>query len=160
MTLPTTSRRLVLVAPSLDAHSGDADAQRRVVELVTRVGEILPETELVLASFDPSEALEQPNAQVIAADDAGSLIAAAFAADAVVLGPVTLADDLGPDLDLERDLIGAGVTGVRFAAGLAALAAAAHRPFWVVGASVADLRDPRARTLVRAVFDLAADATV
>jgi GT2 family glycosyltransferase/glycosyltransferase involved in cell wall biosynthesis len=159
MTLPTTSRRLVLVAPTLDARSGDAEAQRRVVEFVTRVGEILPDAELVLASFDPSEALEQPNAQVIAADDAGSLIAAAFAADAVLLGPVTLAGDAGARLD-DSDLIGAGVSGIRFAAGLACLAAAAHRPFWVVGASVGDLHEAGAHQLVRAVFDLTADATV
>ena len=146
MSSPTTSRRLVLVAPALDARTSDVDRRSRALDFVRRVDALLPDVEKVVASFDSPDALADIPARVIAATDTGSLIAAAFAADAVIVGPTCFGNE-AVNGSGDGDLLGEGTSGLEFAAGLACVAAIVDRPLWVLGASVADLSAEPSRRL-------------
>lgn len=159
MSSPTTSRRLVLVAPALDAPSEDVDRRSRALDFVRRVDDLLPDVEKVVASFDSPDALADAPARVIAATDTGSLIAAAFAADAVIIGPMCFTSE-PLDASGDGDLLGGDATGLVFAAGLACVAAIVDRPLWVLGASVGDLSAEPSQRLARAVFELATVVSV
>lgn len=152
-------RRLALLAPALDSLASP-EARRAAADFVRDVGELLPDVELVVVSFDAPDVLDAPDvvagagARVIRASDRGALLAAAFASDVVVLGPLQLSG--GSPADAGDDaFIGARAVGLPFAAGLACIAAIAGRPLWVLGASVPEIADSSGEALGRVVCDLA-----
>ncbi|MEX0666611.1 MAG: glycosyltransferase [Acidimicrobiia bacterium] len=149
----------MLVAPALDARSDDVDRRSRTLDFVRRVDDLLPDVEKVVASFNPADALADTPARVIAATDKGSLIAAAFAADAVIIGPMCFTNE-SIDNSGDGDLVGEDASGVAFAAGLACVAAIVDRPLWVLGASIGDVSAEPSRGLARAVFELATVVSV
>jgi GT2 family glycosyltransferase len=157
MSTTTISRRLALVAPTIGMIRDGADGRRVALETVERVRAMLPGTDIVVASSAP-QAFEGAGARVIAASDAGALIAAAIGASVLVLGPVELrTEDAAATVDVR---IGDHASALAFAAGLAGVAAVFERPLWVLGASVRGRAEDAGGGLVRAVFEVAQHAAV
>lgn len=153
------ARRLALVSPAVQPFGGDAERRRRALDVLSLVRQLVPGIEIAVAAFDPADFGASDDVRIVGAHDAGALIAAAYAANVVVIGDAELAT--APDDALATDsLVRHGTSGLAYAASLACIAACSDRPLWVLGASIGDVATERGAELVRAVFELADHATV